>query len=410
MSIKKWTIDDLIACSILLGVLVPFERIILPFVGSINLSAWLFLITLMLTALKVVVSGVKVNNSIPFVFFVLILLFAILRAVISGTNLNLIIEHVITYRFIFLALLLLAVGLKVDFDKYIKSLVIVLGVSGAISVYVFYFSPDLIISAYEGHVYSDDVINTIAWGRNLWSQGLLVCFSIIYMFAVKEDNKKIYYMMLLFILSSVVALITSFSRTIFVAYVLFFILAFVLKKNRGNLLLTVVVFIGGASLLGLVLAKYTDIGILFEGRIVNLVTLSGDYSTSINPRLELYQNYLDNAVKSPIFGNGLGEFYSDVDGREMFWSDITLVSLFLPFGVFGLLFFVVFTFNLLNILKRRTVYQYHEYEVLLRVIIYMSLFISLNLDLWTHKYFVVVLVSLILSIESTNKRYLLIRR
>ena len=101
-------------------------------------------------------------------------------------------------------------------------------------------------------------------------------------------------------------------------------------------------------------------------------------------------------------GTGFGVPFA-TEPEVSYYADVTLVSFYLPFGIFGLLMFLLY-FSKLWSMVNSTFESTRSAEIFgLKVITVLGILISLNDDMWSHKEFSIVIALVISSFVNSYK-------
>ena len=403
----KLSIDKVVVVFVLLMVSFPYTRAILPIVGDVNIKSWMLILLLITLSLRLIIKpradklGGSQNYPVGLLFAVFFVYFCV--SVIVGRDLNLVAAQSFEYAPFLIACLILATGTSVRFEFILKGVIYAVAISGALAAYIYYFNTVLMPrDSSTGAAFLDA---DFAWGRLPWRNAInvLLCLSLI-LFSSGRRKSGAYIGVAVII--GLIALILTFSRTGLLAIIFMLIAAFIYGFKRGQILrLLRFLFVLIASVfVAINVFDFDNVINNINTRILGFLAMSSDIDISghISDRTILYPQYFDVFLMSPLFGVGFGFPYS-TNPEFSLYSDVTIVSFALPFGMLGLFLFFLFIKNLWTALKSVRGSDFSNEILGLKIVIILGLTISLNDDIWSHKEFSIILALLVSSVVNRHR-------
>jgi len=298
-----------------------------------------------------------------------------------------------------LACLVLWEGTTISYRPVLIGFTLAAAVGSIAAICLFFFNPLALIRAFRDSSEAQTMIN---WGRLPWQQAPLVPLALLSFLAPDIHPRRlgpVFYVASLAILAGLVA---TFSRTLIAEVVLFLLVLAVvcLFLRRRAVLAKIPLLVGGLVALAIVLVPLDPrVQRLFEYRVLGAKTEQSEtvYSESdVAARQRLYGHYSSRLSRNWVAGQGLGVPYTDKPGE--FYSDITLVSFWLPFGLPGLVAFGLFLLTIVRRLKRFSA-RNQPLAAGIGIAIVAGLLASFNDDIWSHKSFVLFLTFLVASLQ-----------
>jgi hypothetical protein len=192
----------------------------------------------------------------------------------------------------------------------------------------------------------------------------------------------------------------TFNRTLAVALVLLLGYLFVTNWRRlGPKAVSILAVIGFGVTYAAAwwTAANPIVGELARNRMLALVSGTSEISTDVWMRQLLYEQYADRLRSSYLLGKGIGIPVSTVFG-DAAWADVTLITFAIPFGIFGVAMFLLFLWRLYGRIGAMVDTRIRR---LFLLVFALGVAISLNDDIWSHKFYVVYLVFLVNSYYAT---------
>lgn len=374
---------------LLLVILLPGYPRALVLGRVVNVQAWASVLLLFLLGGHF---AIRHGKSVYILFLLALFLWAGLLGYVNGGDLRFARNHAFAFAPFIIAFLLLELDVGTSFRTALFWLTLC-GAVGAIAANAIHvFHPELLGILLKDEDKATGIINL---GRVGWA-GYIVTLPVIAQLGFLDMYSRRQRLIMLTCIPIVLAgALLTFSRTLTVALVV--LLAYLLYANRRKLGLK------GAAMLGLLglagsyfIAWWETINPalidLINNRIVSFFSGSSDISTDVSGRMILYGEYLERLKSSYMLGQGIGVPVSTAFG-DATWADVTLVTFAVPFGVFGLALFVLFLKRLYA--RITTTIDDQRVRRLFTLVFVLGLAISLNDDIWSHKFFVVYLVFLV---------------
>lgn len=330
-----------------------------------------------------------------YLFLCAILLFCvyiIFSVFFLGAGIPLVLRHAEFFLPFIVAAALMASRIKFDRKKFELTIfwTVVFSALTALAAYLFF--SDLLQSRINQ--FNEEVADIFGAGRLYWDGGSLSLFAIFLFFSSPylRKNKAP-------IIGLVVVLLAIFAtqnRTMALACAV--LLVYYIKISFRTLFLVLAIGVIGYIFFGYLSEDARD---LFLNRFF-FGNAAKEFERAFEVgRVGLYEQYLDIIKSHVIFGAGLGFplSYNQINGVSVYISDVSIVSFFVPFGLFGLVLF----FYLLRCIYCGIVALRHGAGVIyaknLMILFIVSLFISLNIDVFSRDVFILVLVALIFSMK-----------
>ena len=404
---SRWisSLDHIVLILVFILVSFPMARLPWGFGGrGLNVEAPLEIAIAVILAVRIVL-GRSTRNYMPFLLFLnMSLLYLAFSVSFLAIPFTLAILHWRAFFPFLIACLFLWAGTSIQPSRVLFGLTLTLGLSAMLIIWIHYFAPNLILMAYpdQYEMYS----GLISWGRTFWRSGAAVYFVLVAIFFLRLRGIIAKSFLIIAVIASFFGLLSTSSRTHSVAIIVLAILyLFYALKRRGfrNLqwvFLTIVLlvifgkmFISAVGLQDLLYARAMSVA---KGTVL----LSSDFAT----RKIMYNDYLERLSNYFLLGQGLGVPFS-MYPVATFYSDVTLVSFGLTFGIIGLFSFGLFVYTILKELARVK----NPYEIILaRAIILLTvvlLAVSLNDDVWSRHPFVIYLSFVVVSLQKSENNY-----
>jgi len=179
----------------------------------------------------------------------------------------------------------------------------------------------------------------------------------------------------------------TMSRTLIVAYVVVFVAGVLLSRSFKALALTT------AVLLGCVTAMYFALerGALSEKVLDTARTRFTSSEKEVDRalfggRVPLYEQYQERLLESGGFGQGLGPPMATLEGKDIFSTDVSLLSMWIPFGLPGVVALILVLASTFQLTLQETNVALRSHFL---VLLLVGCAASLNYDLWTRNSFVI---------------------
>jgi hypothetical protein len=292
--------------------------------------------------------------------------------------------------------LIIASRISFDIEVFAKAIVVAALISSMSALVIHFAFPQLIEQSFQA---SEDVIYiSTEGGRMTWENSCLVFIVSAIFFAAPRRSVMIW----LSLSVCVIALGATTSRTQLVSLAVFGILLNVLWtdsaiKRIKKMVISVIVVVAISLLIYFTFShdsrfrQYVDIGLLGQGDMSNV------YETSVEVnRLFLYEQYWDRIVNSFPYGQGLGHPVANNGVQDVYIADISIVAFLIPFGLTGVLLFIVFIKNIFKLIRNSYSDSYFKKHLResFSVMIVIWIVISLNDD-WISRKISVIYMAII---------------
>lgn len=371
---------------LLLVILLPGYPRALVLGRVINVQAWTSVLLLFLLGGHF---AIRHGKSVYILFLVALFLYAGLLGYINGGDSRFAANQAFVFAPFIIAFLLLELDVGTSFRTALFWLTLC-GAVGAIAANAIQvFHPELLRILLKDE---DDVTGIINLGRVGWA-GYIITLPVIAQLGFLDMYSRRQRLIVLTCIPIVLAgALLTFNRTLTVALVV--MLAYLLYANRRKFRLKVVATLGlmwvaGSYFITWWGAANPALADLTNNRIVSFFSGSSAVSADVSIRMILYGEYLERLKSSYMLGQGIGVPVSTSFG-DAAWADVTLVTFAVPFGVFGLALFALFLKRLYA--RITTTIDDQRVRRLFVLVFLLGLAISLNDDIWSHKFFVVYLV------------------
>jgi len=140
---------------------------------------------------------------------------------------------------------------------------------------------------------------------------------------------------------------------------------------------------------------------LFNYRIKEFLSGTSNITRDVSVRETLIENYIKRVLDNIFIGQGFGISYVDWT-KGMFWTDITLFSFMIPFGLVGLYMMSIYFLKVIKIIKSTQKYSKSDLRNFSKDIFFVLLvllLLSLNDDIWSHKSFAIYFALIISSLK-----------
>jgi O-Antigen ligase len=399
----KTILDRLLIGFTVLMIALPYTRAIIPGLGEVNVKSNLLLLLLCILLARVCVQIVcdkKLRSAGLLASVACLFALYFCASVLLGREAALVAQQMFEYAPFLIACMLVSVGTPIPYSVWTTCLVMGIAVSGLSAIDFFYFDTQFVPSDFSSE-------GDFAWGRLPWrpAANVLVALVTILFRGKWVSNARTFDLALMvLVVVGVVAAILTFQRTLLLA-IIFLLVVSQIHALRTRSVGRQIGFIG-IFLVVLILASavlnFDNVIHNVEDRIVGFIDMSSDISGHTETRELLYRQYWGVISEHPVLGAGFGVPFATYPELS-FYSDVTLVSFGLPFGVLGLVVFGAFIrtiwLTLDSVQQQCTVAA----RVGLKLAIVSGLLVSLNDDIWSHKEFVITLTMTIMSLVGTHR-------
>ena len=355
----------------------------------INVQAWASVLLLAMLAGRFVLRRQK---SVSILFLsALFVIYALIGYMTVG-DFTPVIAHAFTFAPFIVAFLLVELRVGHDFSKVMCYLTVCAAVGAIAANVIHVFHPETLGLLLKE---DDDLDTVLSVGRVGWA-GYVLALPLVAQLGFLDIYSRSQRRLVLLSLPIVIAgALLTFNRTLLIALLAMFIYLLVSFRRQIRfkvIALIAVVFTAGGYFLSWWSETNPILLDLFDYRILGFLTGTSDTSGDIGTRYILYGEYWDRLKHSYFLGQGLGVPVSTFLGPSS-WIDISLLSFALPFGILGVLLFSDFIKKIY--LRIRTHIENDKVQRLFVVVLFLGLGMSLNDDIWSHKYFSVYFVYMI---------------
>lgn len=403
----KGTLDHLIFVLLLIMAVMPMARI--PWVGGgrgVNVQVPLEALITIALAARILMVGADGKPLPLFLFSLVLAVYSAFSIAILNVPLNDVIFHLQLILPFFIACLFWWAGISIHPKRLLFGLSVAIGISGLMSLYLFYFAPQVVLSTYADS--REEYAALIAWGRNFfWFNLPAVYFPWVAFLSYRGRSKVALGLLYGSVISSVFGMISLFSRGQLLAYALLVFITIMggasyrLKRIMMRLSLISGVVLGLFYFYYSYTEKTAD---LLGARIVPLISqgTSAIPAAHISVRTSLFDQYLENFARNPVFGVGLGVPFA-TDPVDSFYTDVTIVSFGVTFGVVGLFVFGLFVFSVWHSLANVRNEDLRPVARLMTQLMIVALLLSLNDNIWMYKPFAIYFAAVTASISYFGK-------
>jgi len=342
------------------------------------------------------------GKPLPLLLFTFVLVvYSVFSLVFLNTPLSDVLFHIRLLLPFYVACLFLWTGISIHPKRFLYGLLVAIGISALMSLYLFYIAPHIVLSTYADR--REEYAAIINWGRNFfWFNMSGLYFPWIAFITYKGRSKAVLVLLYGSLMASLFGLLSLFSRGQLLAYALFALLSILIGAFYRSKRIMLRVFFASVMFIGLAFLFFSHSEkswVLFETRILSLVLkgTSAVPASHITVRTNLYDQYLENFVNHPVFGMGLGVPFA-TEPVETFYTDVTIVSFGLTFGLVGLSVFGLFIYSLWRSLANVHSEELRPVARIILQLILVALLVSLNDNIWAYKPFVIYLTAITASI------------
>jgi hypothetical protein len=394
-------IDSVVFAAFFLAAAMPFGLIILVPVGFIRLSGFnlVYILLTCLLLLKILLLG-RIHFSGTAAFLSLTVAVYVLGSVARrAANLHGVFSQLRAYWPFAIAVLLLAAGTNADVRKFFRYTAQAMIISASSALLLHYFFTSYVERLFES---VPDAVLTIKIGRMQWDSEPAVFFLLLY-FVVRDKHSRINRLLAgSALLLGAAATFGTQDRTPLAGMLAFAVGSIFIASGWRDAVRRI------GQTFGISLLFVATIGALLmvDSRIREMASLrflGGDGGAQtiyqvdlVLGRIEMYRQYWNSITEHFPWGQGFGLPYSAVWQKEVPITDISLMAFLLPLGVFGLAIFGLFIRALWRIASHTSGKLPSKYGRAIKLLIIVSLLVSLNVDIYSRNNFVVQLTLLVL--------------
>ncbi len=379
--------------------------------ATVSIFEQLYLLLILVLMAKIIYEK---RTKYPFVlllFSLVVISSVFLSSTIGGISIAGTLRHLRFYLPFIVATLLLAVNIKISFDRYLHWLTIAAIISSLLALYIHHFAPEFLSNCLAVSEVAQDV--AIVHGRLRWTNAPLVLLVLLCVFLRPRCIPR--QTMLFAFITSFVATFNTSNRSLLLGCVGFFLGAVAMSVNSRQAfariaLGTTIVLLAAISVSCLLqtdgrLRELVDLRFLGHGDVSEIY----EQAVTIN-RVPHYEEYAERIRASFVVGQGLGRPFSVITGQDVFIADISLVAFLLPFGIMGIVVFGVFVMKLVTLIRRAPTSSRAGTSSLVLLLLALCLILSLNLDLFSRNNFVIYFTLLVMTLQNqtpldTDKRF-----
>ena len=200
-----------------------------------------------------------------------------------------------------------------------------------------------------------------------------------------------------------VGVILTMNRSMMLSYLLILVAVMVVSKRSG--LMRDAIFVAIATI-GILFATWAA-GLLPERALHTFQTRFSATPEELDrallgTRVDLYQQYQQRIATSGILGQGLGHPAAEAHSAERqapFTTDISLLTIWIPLGIPGLICLLAFVVTLFRLLRTESC---EPLRTQCSILLMVAGIASLNVDLWTRNVFVIAAAFLAASTAGSN--------
>jgi hypothetical protein len=295
--------------------------------------------------------------------------------------------------------LLLCAGTTADLRKFFQYIVVAATLSSTSALILHHLFESYLKRAF---VNSPETWETIQTGRMAWDNAMLTFF-VVLLFTLRQRSlavSRVLAAVALIVTSA--ALFNTLNRTMLAGLVAYLIGSVFFSKGWREALRGLARLIAVSTIIAAVIATV----MLADSRARDLAlaryTGSGGgveriYQTDVEvSRFGLYLQYWESARTHFPWGQGFGRPFAFYKGQPDPVTDISIASFYLPFGVLGLLLFGAFIRCLWHMVEEHRENLPTGYPKAIKLLIIISVVVSMNIDIYSRNTFVVLLVLFIL--------------
>jgi hypothetical protein len=274
---------------------------------------------------------------------------------------------------------LMAARLRVCRHNAVCLIAITTSFSAIIATLAHYLGPDVVV-ALAGDIPQTEVVESTA--RMYWfSATAALCVPVV---LCTRANPTFAWTT---VVICGVGVALTMSRTLIAAYVVVFVAGVLLSRSLKALALTASVLLGAVAGMYFVFER----GPLSEKALNTAVTRftpseeEADRALFVG-RVPLYEQYQERLSETGGFGQGLGRPVATINGTDGFTTDISLLSMWIPFGLPGVVALILVLASTFQLTLRESNVALRSH---LLVLLLVGCAASVNYDLWTRNNFVV---------------------
>lgn len=406
-------IDKLVFWMVLMLAALPFGQAVQVDVGMAILDGFeiIYLFLSIVLIFRVLIVG-YIHHPLPFFFFNTTVILHIYASLFFHPLID-ILNQVRLYLPYFVATLMLLSGTKIKPQRILIGLVYAGLISSFSALYVQYFNPNFLQLALKNNQKVIEI--ALFHGRMFWSNALILFFVIAALITIRTNKLIVRFLLLFSAITCFAGAFHTLNRTILIGVAIYFInfIFFLLKKDKiVHYLLRLIPWA--------ILAYLSAVLIIINNtRVRDLVSLrffarnegiTAAFQAAIADRVELYKIYWESLIHNFPLGQGLGTplatWIEKGVNVEIYTTDISILSFVLPFGLLGLISFLIFILSLYKVIISRSAPINLKLKKLLLILLGVSLILSLNIDVYSRDNFVVFFTFIVSAISRENRYHL----
>jgi len=404
-------IDKIIVCFIALLAVLPFHQVFYLQLGFITLNIFelIYLELGMLILAKILMVGKIKKRYIPFLFFLAtVIIYISISIVLYGPSIIDSMNQLRRYLPFIVATMLLLTDVSITTERYLRTLVVATIFSSTVALTIHYLMPDMLEKMLSRSEWLVPI--TIVYGRLYWKNSTLTFFVLLFLLLPKKKRPVNKIVMTIALLLSFSALFNTVCRTLMIGLVVFIVGYVFLEKQiplifRRSAKIFVLAILGFLIFFSLVSINPKIFQLVEERYLGSGHGSKQVYETAIvKGRFYIYDQYARSIKTYFPIGQGLGKPFSiGKDGTKVPITDISIMAFLLPFGVLGLIVFCAFIYMLFRLASRGANFVGAKNVRLVKLLLVVSLIMSLNIDLYSRNNFVIYVTMLVLTLQNRSK-------
>jgi len=370
----------------------------------------IYLLISVLLIFRVLIVG-HIHHPLPFFFFNNTVILHIYTSLFFHPLID-ILNQVRLYLPYFVATLMLCSGTRIKPQRILIGLTCAGLISSCSALYIQYFNPSFLQFALKSNQKVIEI--ALFYGRMVWSNALILFFVITALITIRTNKLIVRFLLVSSAIACFAGAFHTLNRTILIGVAIYFF-AFVFSLSS----IEKIVYYSLRLIPFGILAGLSAILITINNtRVRDLVSLrffarnegiAAAFKGAIADRVEFYKVYWESIINNFPLGQGLGTplaaWIEKGMNVEIYITDISILSFVLPFGLLGLISFLIFILSLYKVISRSAPI-YSKLKRLLIILLVISLMLSLNIDLYSRNNFVVFFTFIVSAISSDNRYHL----
>jgi hypothetical protein len=403
-------LDSFIFSTFFVAVAMPFPQVMLMPAGGVTFTGFelVYGVATGLLILKVVLAGKIRSAHIAFFVFSIFAVYVVGSAAIGEVTFGDALRQARFYWPFLLAVLLLVAGSNADFEKFFRYTVWATIISSGSALILHHWFPLLVQRMLAA---APEAASIIERGRLNWMNVPLTLFMLLF-YSIRSRYWRINgCVAMIALVLSAVATFNTLNRTMMAGVAVLLTGTTFLAKGGPSRARSVVRLLAISLLFAAVVVTLMVADSRVEELVARRYAANGEGTEQIyqhdieQSRMFEYRDYVNSVSSYFPWGQGLGRPYSKSTGIDLATSDISLMSFLLPFGFCGVLMYGAFVWALWRTIGHDWANLPLQWSRGVKLLIVVSLFMSLNMDLYSHNNFVVLLTFLVLCLckKETNR-------